>query len=178
MKHFDVDVFMSDIFNVPWHYVDKLTCPNEALATWSLMYQDIIDKHMPIIQKKVKHSIQPSWINEEIKNAMYTRDFLKKTNNHAEYKLWRNKVVRLTKKAKKRFYIEAIESNKRNPTVLWRHMKGICPGKKDKAPDILQVNNEIVTDTKSIANSLNTYFTNVAQKVYTNTENCSGPGFC
>jgi hypothetical protein len=164
MKNFDVNTFMSDMFNAPWHSVNRLSSPNAALATWSEMYQEVINKHMPIVQKRVKHAIQPSWINEEIKNAMHTRDFLKKTNNHMEYKIWRNRVVRLTKAAKKKFYVEAIESNKKNPTVLWRHMKGICPGKKDKAPEMLHIGDEIITDTKSIANSLNSFFTNVSQK--------------
>ena len=164
MKNLDVDNFMLDMFNAPWDNVNQLASPNEALATWSTIYQDIIDKHMPVVQKKVKHSNQPNWISSEIKNAMYTRDFLKKAKNHAEYKIWRNKVVNLIKGAKRKFYVEAIESNKRNPTVLWRHMKGICPDKQKKGPDMLQVDNDIVTDSISIANGLNSYFTSVSQK--------------
>ena len=86
MNNFDVNTFMSDMFNMPWHDVNRLSCPNEVLSYWSTMYRGILDKHMSIIEKKVRHLIQPHWINGEIKNAMYTRDYLKKINNHAEYK--------------------------------------------------------------------------------------------
>ena len=64
--------------------------------------------------------------------------------------------------------MEAIESNRKNPTVLWRHLKGICPDKADKAPNILQIDNETVTNTLDIANSLNSYFTSVSEKYVPN----------
>lgn len=161
IKHFDEDAFMSDMFNSPWQNVNACTSPDEALACWSSIYQDVIDKHMPIIHKRVKRIRQPKWMNEEIKHAIHTRDFLKKTKSLTGYRIWRNKVVCLIKKAKREFYVEAIIANKKNPTVLWKHLKGLCPDKQRNTPNILQTENKTITDAEEIANALNTYFASV-----------------
>lgn len=78
MKNFDENAFMSEMCNAPWHLVNKEPSPDEALATWSKIFQNTIDKHMPVIQKKVKHSSQPKWMNIEIRKDMHTRDLHKK----------------------------------------------------------------------------------------------------
>ena len=164
MKNFDEDAFMSDMFNAAWQEVNACKCPDDALTLWSSKFQDIVDKHMPVIHKRVKRVRQPKWLTTEIQDAIHTRDFLKKTNNSTGYKTWRNKVVNMIRKAKKAFYVEAIESNKRNPTVLWKHMKGVCPDKQEKAPKILQTEDKTITDNVDIANALNTYFASVSDK--------------
>ena len=64
MRNFDVDCFMSDMFNAPWNLVDKHSSPDEALATWSEIYKSTIDKHMPVVQKRIKHFSQPKWMND------------------------------------------------------------------------------------------------------------------
>lgn len=132
-----------------------------------IINQDIVNKHMPIVQKKVKRNRQPKWMNQEIQDAIHTRDFLKKTQNTELYRVWRNKVVSLIREAKKNFYVEAIESNKKNPTVLWQHLKDVCPDKQEKSPNILQIDENNITDSLEIANALNSYFTNVPNKYLT-----------
>ena len=130
VKNLNVYLFMSDMFNAPWQTINQLSSPNVALVAWSNIFQGIIDKHLPIITKKVKHSNPASWMNEEIRYAMHTRDFLKRVNCHDQYRVWRNKVVKLVKQAKQKFYVHVIETNKSNPTVLWKHLKILRPDKK------------------------------------------------
>ena len=106
VKNLDVKLFMSDMFNAPWAWqsaINQLSSPSVALVAWSNIFQGIIDKHLPVITKKVKHSNPASWMNEEIRDAMHTRDFLKRVNCHDQYRVWRNKVVKLVKQAKKKF---------------------------------------------------------------------------
>ena len=63
------------------------------------------------------------------------------------------------------FYVDAINANKRNMSAIWRHMKGLCPSKQVKAPSMMMLTeDEIVTDTKRIADGLNKYFTKVSQR--------------
>ena len=73
---------------------------------------------MPVVRKKVQRDSQPNWINDTIRIAIQTRDIHKKKNNFTEYKSWRNKVVQLIKCAKKKFYIEAIKTNRKHPKIL------------------------------------------------------------
>ncbi len=67
----------------------------------------------------------------------------------------------LIRKAKQEYYVEAIAANKKNPTVLWKHMKGLYPDKQRTIPNVLQVDEEIITDAEEIANVFNSYFANV-----------------
>ena len=57
---------MADMFNAPWHQVNNCISPGEALTIWSSIYQNITEKHMPAVQKKVKRPQQPKWINEKL----------------------------------------------------------------------------------------------------------------
>ena len=67
MNNFNEDAFMADMFNAPWNNVNKPCSPDEALATWSILFQEIVDKHMPVVQKRVKRSMQPKWMNGKLK---------------------------------------------------------------------------------------------------------------
>lgn len=167
-KHFDENSFMSDMFNAPWQNVNKCKTADEALATWSTIYQTILDKNMPITTKRVKRARQPDWISEEIKDGIHTRDFHKRKGNFQEYKVWRNKVVKMVREAKSKFYTNAIESHKRNPTVLWKHLKGVCPDNQHTLPNMLEEGGKIVLDPEDIANSFNKYFVNVPNLYLTN----------
>ena len=103
-KNFNEDLFIYDMFNAPWSKINSLHCADKALAYWSDIFLNIVDKHMPVVRKKVKRDMQPNWINDKIRIAIQTRDFHKKKNNFTEYKSWRNKVVQLIKCAKKVLY--------------------------------------------------------------------------
>ena len=94
---------------------------------------------MPVVRKKGKRDIQPNWMNDKIRIAIQTRDFHKKKNNFAEYKSWRNKVVQLIKCAKKKFYIEAIETNEKNAKILWKHLKCASSKNIQEAAPVLQM---------------------------------------
>ena len=40
----------------------------------------IVDRHMTVVHRKVKHDSQPRWMNDEIRTAIKTRDFHIKEN--------------------------------------------------------------------------------------------------
>ena len=119
---------------------------------------------MPIISKRVKHPTQPKWITTDILAAMHKRDKYKKQNNHVEYKIWRNRVLRLVRNSKKKFYINSIEQNKNSPKELWKHVKELCPSTKLKNPISLQINSNLISDPEIVADTLNKYFATIADK--------------
>ena len=109
---------------------------------------------MLIVRKKVKRDSQPNWINDKIRSAIRTRDFHKKKNNFTEYKSWRNKVVQLIKCAKKKLYIEAIETSKKHPKILWEHLKCASSKNTQEAAPVLQSGDDLKTDPSEVANVL------------------------
>ena len=122
---------------------------------------------MPIISKRAKHPTQPKWITTDILAAMHKWDKCKKQNNHVEYKIWRNRVLRLVRNSKKKFYINSIEQNKNSPEELWKHVKELCPIS-------LQINSNLISDPEIVADTLNKYFATIADK-YTSVRKSSLP---
>ena len=161
-KHFHLDTFMGDLFNAPWNDINKFTSPDDALALWNNIFNTILNKHMPIKQKRVKHQISPPWMNSTIRNAMAFRDKLKKMKNFSLYKIWRNKVCNLIKYAKRNFYINALNKNKRTPKELWNHLKQVCPNKVDKFPSLLLVDDQYINERSEIVDTLNKRYCNIA----------------
>jgi hypothetical protein len=162
MKKFNESLFMSDMFNAEWNSVSSAGSPDEALTHWISIFNRILEKHMPVVTKRVKRHRQPSWWNPLISEAITMRDFYKRIRATFEYKQWRNKVSNLIKSAKKNFYVHLIEENKNNPKIVWKHMKELCPDTTDSFPNVLRINDNNITDTGQIINALNTHYTNVA----------------
>ena len=48
LKHFDANVFIKDLNNVPWNVVDNEENIDDALFIWKRLFSDIADKHTPI----------------------------------------------------------------------------------------------------------------------------------
>ena len=92
---------MEDMCSCSWTDIKNCITPDESLAVWSTLYNNVLDKHMPIIQKRVKRSQQPKWMNKEIKCAIHTSDYMKKRHNFIQYKIWWNRVVNLIRSSKK-----------------------------------------------------------------------------
>ena len=59
---------------------------NSNFTLWTSSFQTVLDKHVPIGTKRVKHETQPEWFNEEIKQATRNRDIHHKHKNWSEYK--------------------------------------------------------------------------------------------
>ena len=91
LNNFDQNCFIEDMCSCSWADIKNCITPDESLKVWSTLYNNVQDKHMPIIQKRVKRLQQPRWMNKEIKFAIHTRDYMKKR----QYKIWRNRVVNL-----------------------------------------------------------------------------------
>ena len=62
------------------------------VETWSSLFLDFADKHLPMKQHRVKRQQQPKWLTGEITDAIRTREMYKSINDNEQYKIWRNKV--------------------------------------------------------------------------------------
>jgi hypothetical protein len=63
-----------------WGFWILLTCiveiPNDALKIWYNLFNEILNKHAPIVTKRVKRDKQPEWYNTEVQYARQMRDTL------------------------------------------------------------------------------------------------------
>ena len=129
------------------------------------MFTKIIDKHLPIISKRVKRHRQPVWITSEIITAIHNRKHAKKNRDHSQYKLWRNKTTQLKRESKKKHYTIAIHEHRNNPKMLAKVFNELNNKHSGAAhPTSLTYQNMTHTTDSDIADAFNHHFTSVAEK--------------
>ena len=77
MKKVDTNALIADLNKISWSILDVYSNnPDEMLYTWIKLVLDVIDTHAPVKHKRVKTSAKPSWLTNEILEAIKNRDSL------------------------------------------------------------------------------------------------------
>ena len=146
---------------------------NDQFKDFYLRLKGCIDRHAPLKKltpKEVKLNHKP-WISVDInkmikiKNKLFHRK--KRQPNNLEikrlYNLFRNRVNRELKKAKRNYYTKYFEVNSNNIKKTWEGIRSIINIKATKQSTISQikVNNKVIKNQKEIVETLNNFFVNV-----------------
>ena len=105
LKKPNFDHFIQDLESAPWSLLEVFDDINDKLATWELIFHDVMNRHMPIVKKRVRRKCLSPWMNKEIMHLIHLRDQFKsraKSNILARtmYKNLRNRVVKNIANAK------------------------------------------------------------------------------
>jgi hypothetical protein len=115
----------------------------------------------------------PPWINNEY---IELRNKVGKTKTKAEkskdpkqwesFKGLRNTLNNLAVKLKKEYFEDSIREAVKDSKKLWSTLRKIIPNKTDRnGINSVNDNNEMITNTKDIANCFNTYFSNIGESL-------------
>ena len=120
---------------------------------------------MPFKTRRVKIQHQPEWFSASISSVIKQRNNLHRqavrynTELHwREYRLARNQVVHLIRKAKRDFYHNSINCNLDNPKNLWKIIRNLAPSQCSNLPSHLLVDGIIYDSHIDIANLFNAHF--------------------
>ena len=177
-KHFSDRDFYNDLSQVPWEIITTFSDPNECWCVWKSFFTEILDAHAPLRYKRTKANAVP-WMTTIIKNEIRNRDYHKKkaikhnSKYHWEmYKKSRNKVNINIRKTKSEYFVNKIRdcANVKDPKKSWSLINSLL-GKNSKSTHIneLKVNNNTITDSTLIAESLNNYFINIGPQLASDT---------
>ncbi len=87
-KNFNEDDFVNDLSIAPWNLCYIFDDPNDALDCWQYLFLEVIDKHAPLLERRVKHAKQPEWFSKDNMQAMFLRDTYASTNDEENMKHW------------------------------------------------------------------------------------------
>ena len=166
-KNFSQQKFVDDLHTVPWSVIDLFSDVDDKIETWNTLFTDVVNKHIPLVTRRVKNKQLPGWMTRDILQQICVRDKLKaraKNNVLARtmYKRVRNNVVKLISNSKSNYFKEKILENKSNTRNLWKLLKQTAPIKaSSKTPTAIKVNEEHLTDPVKIADAFNEYFTSL-----------------
>ena len=73
-KQYNIASFKSEVSNLSFPDYSKFTNINEAWGNWKTKFLSAVDKHAPLINKRVRGRETP-WITSKIKNSMRERDY-------------------------------------------------------------------------------------------------------
>ena len=147
--------------------------PDSYLSNWYFIFNDVLDKHTPLITKRVKMEKQAPWWNSEINSARIIRNnALKKARKSgsvgdwSSYKSSRNSVYYLIRKAKSDYFRNTLNQKNLNPKDYWNHLKLLTGRKVNIVPTIVTGSNgNLITDPKSIAEVFNNTFISMADNL-------------
>ena len=149
---------------------------NDANSAWVYLFEiltTVFNKHAPKITKRVKGRLCP-WLTAEIKQVMNNRDYiLRRFRKHKQsadwevYKTLRNNCTNQIRKAKREYYQNLLEENRKNPKSFWNTIKKIFPGSKtntaNASPSHIKSSNN--DHNLSTSNIFCKFFSTVATKL-------------
>ena len=60
-KHFDENEFINELSQIPWEILDSFSDVSECVQVWNLLFLEVVNKHAPLKQPRVKKGHQPEW---------------------------------------------------------------------------------------------------------------------
>ena len=180
-KHFNSIAFQNDLFRQPWHTVDTLCNVDQKWNLWKELFLDVLDKHAPIMSRRVRNKGSVPWITREIRSKMINRDHFKKqaisTNLSTDwetYKSYRNSVNIAMRKAKVDYYRNRIRNKKNNPKQAWKTVNDILGrGRKNDTINEIKVDHNTVSSPTKISECFNDYFANAGPNIANSIGRCN-----
>ena len=165
----NIDKFSEKLTDQDW---DEVTQNNDAQSSFTefyTTYNKLYDECFPIKRVKLGYSTRKSWIPQNIKNLIITKnkmqiDYLKSKDPFLGivYKRFRNKVNKLREKAERDHYNKLLNEHKHNLKKTWQILKEIINKNiKSSISSRFMVNNQIVINKQTIADGFNSFYVNV-----------------
>ena len=126
----------------------------------------MIDKHLPLREKRVKKQQQPDWMTYEIIQCMSQRDNFKSINDTVNYKTYRDRCVSLIRDAKTTYYKTCVEDHKGDSKKLWQYLCDVIPTNLKTAPSSLRNNsdNSSILDPEDMCEHFNNFFSTIVNQ--------------
>ena len=152
---------------------------NNLFSSFYNKLNKIVNKHAPfksISRRKVKCFSKP-WITTGIRKSIQTRNKLLLEGNSATYKLYRNKILTLTKLSKKLYFHNYFQGNANNLKRTWQGINDLVNPKTKNTKVIMKMKHsqtqEISHDPLVNANILNSHFASVGHRLASELPNSS-----
>ena len=167
-SHFSENSFADELSQIDW---DSLSgAQNDPDHSFSILYNKVnklLNKHAPyktLSQRRVKQMQKP-WITRGLRKSIKVKNRLFYSGNKAQYKIYRNKILllsRLSKKLNYHNYFSQILTNMKN---TWAGINSLINNKRKdfkRISSIIHPDSKVPTnDCSEISNIFNDFFSSV-----------------
>ena len=129
-RFFDVDGFRDELSQCDWNSLFGAITVNDKVDILNCFLLDCFDRHAPFRDIRPKHFPAP-WLTDDIRTMMRDRDRARRrwmrwrnAENHAAFKLLRNRAQEAVRAAKRNFYYKAF-NNSSDPNAIWKKLRNL-----------------------------------------------------
>ena len=178
-KHFDRNEFLDDLKLAHFDEIKNYSNDaNEMWLLWKSLYIDILNKHAPITNIRLKGFTLP-YMTKDLKNMIRQRDYLKakavKTGSKYLFQAFRqirSRVFSSLKQLRKDYYTRKLKETKGDMKKTWKILKSAMYQPTKANPiEKLVFNGEELTDSIKIAGACNEHFASVGENLAAQIEN-------
>ena len=153
------------------------------LTEFTAIFQESIDDGCKLATPKTtkRNAITNPWITTGLIKSIAHKDILyrnwkKSISNkvksgdptkHEAYKVYRKRLNKIIKSAKKKYFHKAFDENKGNRKKTWEIINKLRGKAKSDIRASFFIDNELITCRRAIANKFNSYFTSLARNLNT-----------
>ena len=136
------------------------------------IFTEVLDSHAPLKQKKIRGNQAP-FMTRELSKAIMDKSKAKNKyvkwpsrENYLLFKNVKNKCTSINKKAKKDYFKNATKDGIMTNKKFWNVLKPFLTNKGSFSEDQLsiEINNHLVTDEKTLADTFNEHYINIVEK--------------
>ena len=167
----NVSNLKTNMANYKWNDLFKLTDnANTAYDKFIKTFSTMLDKYTPFKRKrKFRNKSSLPWITRDIikminkKNRLYKKYMNKRTNqNKTKYKTLNNKVNKALRTAKKNYFSNQIENEKRNIKNTWKILNNALNKNQYKPCNTeFNLDGRIINNPSEVSDHFNDFFINV-----------------
>jgi hypothetical protein len=167
-KNFNSAQFLQELKDTDWSNVTECNDLDFAVMLFNEKVLKVANRYAPLKTLRVKGS-QASWVTEEMITEISKRDYMKKVayksrsiDGRKDLKKQRNKINRLNKILKRNHFMNKLKEEEREPRKLWNILKIFIPDSTSgENINSLKIDGKDVSEGVDMANSFNSFFTNV-----------------
>ena len=173
-RAFDEEKFKEDLSQTDW--TEFYSKENDLEGMWECfrsIFLSLSDNHAPVKTVRRKRFGVP-WITEEYIQIAREREYYRKkfktsklNSDWENFKKFRNRANNLNKRLKREYFQGEFIKCGNDVNKNWKIIKNLLPNKKSEDEIKLVVNEELITDTEKIVNTLNEEFNNVSERLKT-----------
>ena len=156
-------LFAHALQNFDWSPMSSMPDCSTMLSFFNNGIQDLLDLYLPSYTVK-RHSTDKPWVNDSFRRFVRIRQHAFRQGNIEKYRLFRNKIQRLAKSLRKKYYENRmVDLRSGDPRNWWMKVKQIT-GMSTKGDGTLTglANNLCDGDPEKLANEANEFFQNVS----------------
>ena len=178
-SEFNKNIFKRLIGEINWESELINKNVNEAMFVFNQKLSVAYNKSFPFKRLSRKRAKDKPWITSGLKQSikhkhlLYQKYIFDQTEeNKTVYKIFKNKLRTMVRKAETEYYKESFNNKTHNMKEMWKELGNLLNANKKKTSNSISkliINNKELKNNKDIANALNEHFTaigkNLAAKV-------------